>query len=221
MKYKFYLFGDSICFGQLVSHHLTWTSALSLRLSNVINTSHEVLIQNASVNGNTTRQALERMSYDISSHRPDILLIQFGMNDSNYWATDFGLPRVSELAFEANLLEIAERAAVCGVKQIFMATNHPSLRGEFAHIKSIRHSDSNRQYNKIIRNVVEKARSCGLNVVLVDNEKFWYETIEKNSDRTFDDFILPDGIHLSENGHRLYDEYAGALICDVVKGLVL
>jgi lysophospholipase L1-like esterase len=59
MSVKFYLFGDSICFGQLVSHNLTWISSLSSRLSEILSPEKDVLIQNASINGNTTRQALE------------------------------------------------------------------------------------------------------------------------------------------------------------------
>lgn len=218
MNVKLYLFGDSICFGQLVSHHLTWISSLSSRLSKILNPLSDVLIQNASINGNTTRQALERMSYDVTSHQPDVLLVQFGMNDCNYWQTDFGAPRVSERSFESNLYEIIDRADAAGVKHIFLATNHPSMKGEFPNLGGLTHSESNKKYNSIIRNL-----SCSLidrkkGLTLIDNEKFWLEKIELKSGVCLDDLLLPDGIHLSESGHRLYDEYAASIICKYFEG---
>ena len=41
---------------------------------------------------------------------PDVMTLQFGLNDCNCWETDRGLPRVSEEAFRANLIEMIERA---------------------------------------------------------------------------------------------------------------
>ena len=103
---KLYLFGDSICFGQLVSSYKTWASSLATALEKLNNSETRFLVQNAGVNGNTTRQALERLYYDVISHSPKYVLIQFGMNDCNYWETDRGLARVSPTAFMANLKEI-------------------------------------------------------------------------------------------------------------------
>ena len=74
---KLYLFGDSICFGQLVNAHKTWAVNLSLELNKLYNFPEHFVIQNAGVNGNTTRQALLRMHYDVISHRPNFLMIQF------------------------------------------------------------------------------------------------------------------------------------------------
>jgi len=80
---QLYLFGDSICFGQLISGHRTWASSLAESLEG-LNSEHKTfLVQNVGVNGNTTRQALERLNYDVTSHAPKYVLIQFGMNDCN------------------------------------------------------------------------------------------------------------------------------------------
>jgi lysophospholipase L1-like esterase len=220
MNLKFYLFGDSICFGQLVSHHLTWISSLSESLNNLSKHS-SVLIQNASINGNTTRLALERMSYDVTSHSPDFLLVQFGMNDCNYWQSDFTVPRVSERAFEANLVEIVERAFLCGTSQIFLCTNHPSLKGEFSHFPTKSHSESNKRYNDIIRRTAALLQQENESVILLDNESYWYEIMESNPQIRLEKLLLPDGIHLSETGHRIYSEYSGVIISDAVKKLLL
>lgn len=97
-----YFFGDSISFGQGVSIDLGWVTKLSAKLR-IKFPQQDITAINSSINGNTTRMALERMPYDIQSHDVDILVIGFGMNDCNYWETDKGVPRVSPLAFEANL----------------------------------------------------------------------------------------------------------------------
>jgi hypothetical protein len=60
-KKSFYLFGDSICYGQLVSPERTWAMALSIALNNLSIFEGNFLLQKTGVNGNTTRQALERM----------------------------------------------------------------------------------------------------------------------------------------------------------------
>lgn len=214
---KLYLFGDSICFGQLVSHHLTWISSLSRRLDELSQGRFSFLIQNASINGNTTRQALERISYDVTSHQPDLVLVQFGMNDCNYWQTDFCVPRVSQRSFEANLIEIAERVLLTGSRHVFLCTNHPSLKGNFSHFPSESHSNSNKKYNEIIRNAFEFINCEKQPVTLIDNEKYWLQTLSNKLEMKLESLLLPDGIHLSIKGHELYDSFVGQIILDKVK----
>jgi lysophospholipase L1-like esterase len=95
---------DSICFGQGVSPHLTGVVRLSAALNARYQHALDIIIQNPSVNGNTTRLALERMPYDIQSHTPHVLFVQCGMNDCNVWQTDKGHPRVSKAAFGAHYI---------------------------------------------------------------------------------------------------------------------
>ena len=216
---KLFIFGDSIGYGQLVSHHKTWTTKLSEKLSKSIK-NNTFIIQNASVNGNTTRQALERMSYDVTSHAPDILIIQFGMNDCNYWASDFGSPRVSKRAFGANLIEIIDKAANCDVRHIFLNTNHPSLKSGIEHIEGLTHIDSNRQYNEVIRDVFNQVRTH-FPVTLIDIEAEFERELDANIHIKLSDLLLQDGIHLSEEGHDLYFKILGTVMLNQIKRIVI
>ena len=216
-EYTFFLFGDSICFGQLVSSNFTWGTRLHEGLNSRSGRSMPVTIQNCSVNGNTTRQALERMTYDITSHQPDFLMIQFGMNDCNYWETDQGLPRVSKRAFSANLEEMVNRAVATGTKLIFLNTNHPSLGGSFTHLSSMSHARSNAEYNEIIRTTHGELIDGNLPVVLVDIETAWEKRLGAQSDSSLSDLLLPDGIHLSLQGHDLYTDIVIPIIQDSLK----
>ena len=139
-------FGDSICVGQGVSIHAGWVARIGRQLDRIARKyDREILVTNASVNGSTTRQALERMPYEIQSQNVDVLIIQFGLNDCNYWLTDRGMPRVSPTAFEANLKEIILRGKNFGSKYIFLNSNHPTIRDfEFLPETSITYEQSSR-----------------------------------------------------------------------------
>ena len=74
-------FGDSICNGQGIAIHKGWVTRLSQSLSERAKQFGEsVLVINASVNGRTTRQALETMPYDVQQPGAQMISIQFGMN---------------------------------------------------------------------------------------------------------------------------------------------
>lgn len=170
------VFGDSISVGQHVSVHRSWPCMMAARMGD------RALVQNRSVSGNTTRMALERMPYDIQSDPPDILLVQFGQNDANCWQTDNGLTRVSVDAFFDNLLEIVARARTFGSTP-FLLTNPPAAKGALL-------PAGNQRYNRIIREAAEDA-AC----MLIDIEPVFAGQMY---------MILPDGVHLSADGHRVY-----------------
>lgn len=195
-------FGDSICAGQGISIHHGWVTRISARLAEVSRTlGREVLVVNASVNGDTTRLALERMPYDIQSHPLEIMIVQFGMNDCNIWQTDRGCPRVSPRAFAANLWEIIDRGLAFGASRIFLNTNHPSGRStdNLAH-SDLTYQEQNRRYNEIIRSVAAERHQ---HVTLIDIEKAFQQHIG-DSPALLHRMVLPDLLHLSDEGHDLY-----------------
>ena len=214
---KFYLFGDSICFGQLVNAYKTWAFNLAVELAEIKEYGAPFVVQNAGVNGNTTRQALERMHYDVTSHRPDFIMIQFGMNDCNYWADDLVLPRVSHQSFVANIEEIVDRSVASGVRHCFLNTNHPSRKGGFSHYSDLTYDQSNEQYNQLIRDVYKGMVAKGKPVTLIDMERIWLSHLEETSSLRSESLLLEDGIHLSEEGHLIYTEY---LIPKVIEKLI-
>jgi lysophospholipase L1-like esterase len=199
---KVFFFGDSICFGQGVSIHKGWVTRISAHLNELSkNTGQDIIVVNASINGNTTRQALERMPYDIQSQQADILIVQFGMNDCNYWQTDQGHPRVSPKAFEANLEEIIARAFTFGVKKVILNTNHPTGRDQELMLHTtVTYQQSNERYNQIIRTIATQ-----FNGRLKCNDVEAIFMRHTNNDRaSLLRLLLPDLLHLSEEGHDLY-----------------
>jgi acyl-CoA thioesterase I len=212
-----FFFGDSICWGQGVSPHAGWVGRISQHLDAVgQEVGRSVLVANAGVNGNTTRLALERMHHDVLSHGCDVLLVQFGMNDCNYWRTDNGVPRVSPAAFKANLHEIMDRGRAAGVRRLFLNTNHPSARYAEMPPSHVRYQDSNALYNELTREVARERDD----VRLIDVETRFREAIEAGLS-TIDALVLPepDMLHLSLRGHDLYFSFVSPQVESAVREL--
>lgn len=209
---RVFFFGDSICFGQGVSPHRVWVARLAATLETQFAGRLNLEFQNPSVNGNTTRQALERIAYDVQSHGPDIVLVQFGMNDCNGWETDRGHPRVSKDGFRANLSEIIDRCRVFGAKHVILGTNHPTTRTttplpgvDFPY------DTANRAYNAIAREV-----AAAKSTVLADAESA-FDAAVATGDARYADLVLTDQLHLSPAGHDIYFRSRLPLLVDAIE----
>ena len=195
---KVIFFGDSICNGQYVSLNKQWVTRIAETLSKVNET---IIVTNSSIDGRTTRQALEDMTYRVQKHKAEILYIQFGLNDCNYWLTDNGVSRVNIESFKYNLIEMIERGLNFGSKIIFLATNHVTLlNSKLSYASNNSIELNNNKYNKIIRSVANKFKK---KIILIDHEKIFLKEINLKN-KKLKDLLLKDKIHLSEEGHDLY-----------------
>ena len=83
---KIVFFGDSITYGQYVDPKYTWTTIITNNLSK----NKECIFFRNAISGETSRQLLLRFPRDIQDIKPNIITIQCGLNDCNYWQTDNG-----------------------------------------------------------------------------------------------------------------------------------
>jgi lysophospholipase L1-like esterase len=189
--------GDSITAGQYVDPSKTWTAHVEGRLHRRFGADNIVTVTRG-VSGETTRQGLERFPASVQNEAPDIVTIQYGLNDCNCWQTDKGLPRVGLRAYMANLAEMIDRSRRFGAREIILMTNHRTLRrtvmvsGEVFEDASIRYSHAAR----------EVANEAG--VTLCD-QLFAFTPL---TDDELNAMLLPppDSIHLSETGHVFYGD---------------
>lgn len=201
--HRIVFFGDSICVGQGVSLPRGWVSQVAAHIDAQRPPGSNLIVVNASVNGDTTRLALERMPYDVQSHGVSLLIVQFGMNDCNYWLTDHGVPRVSLKAFASNLEEIITRGFIFGARKVFLNTNHPTLRDhDILPDTTTTYEASNRRYNQAIREV---AGGFDGRVVLNDVEAAFDRATRGDRNR-LGELLLDDDLHLSVSGHEIYFE---------------
>lgn len=208
--------GDSICVGQHVALHEGWIPRISKDMAVVSQSSDvDIIVTNTSANGRTSRQALLNIEYEVQSHSPEILLIQFGMNDCNYWRTDKGHPRVSKKAFEANLEEIISRVTLFGTKKIFLNTNHPTLLIENPFPNSnLTYQQSNEDYNNCIRRVAAQS-----DVELIDIEAEFFSYIVE-AETELQRLLLEDQLHLSVEGHQLYHSVVYPRVLSTIKSWI-
>lgn len=202
---KVTFFGDSICVGQGVSIYRGWVTRIAKSLDEYAQQiGHEILVTNASVNGRTTRQALEDMPYSVQSHGVDILIVQFGLNDCNYWATDKGLPRVSIGAFKENIREIVNRGRNSGAFKVLLNNNHPTSRTKrLMDFTELTYEQSNAAYSQALRELKSELGD----VVAFQDIALHFADLIKQTGASVEDYLLEDGLHLSVLGHDAYYDF--------------
>lgn len=192
-------FGDSITLGlghdeRSVAMADRWTARVDRALGALEPRGVAIVSTNLGVNGDTTRNGLERLK-DVYAFRPDILTLQFGMNDCNFWLTDNGWPRVNPISFEHNLREMIGKTRAAGARAMVLSTNHqipavkPMPNGQ-------EYNANNRQYNTIVRRV-----AADEGVALCDIERA-FETASFDTQN----FLDENGrwVHLSASGQAVY-----------------
>lgn len=188
-------FGDSICVGQWISIEETWVTRVASECPSPF------VVHNRSINGNTSRQALERMHFDVLSHRPYAVVIQFGLNDANIWSDDKGHPRVSENSYIANIEEMIDRCRHHGVELIVLNSNHPTTRTHQILPNSTQtFEERNEAYYQRLKSFALSKKD----VYFFDINKIFKEACKSQKSNCLSEYLLNDEIHLSKKGHDLY-----------------
>ena len=134
-------------------------------------------------NGWTTRLALVDKEWQTAMRwKPEIAIIQFGLNDCNRWETDGNVQRVNIFSFKHNLIEMIQRLRSAGCEKIFLLNIHRCNKGEDYEQDAF-------------------AYSCWLEKVTVSEE---VGLIDVRSRIDTQAHLLPDGIHLNRQGHIKY-----------------
>jgi len=200
-------FGDSITAGVYVNVEEAFPSLLRKT------TSLEVVV--AGVPGNNTEQAKQRLTSDVINYQPDLVLIEFGMND--HYLVDFGNYNILPVKFKENLEQMILKTKEKGTKP-FLINIQPVIEGDEKDYYYSRHPVAYYEpfggvngvidyYNEII---LELARNT--NTPLIDINKAFREA-EKTLKLTLTDLISTkensgrsDGVHPTPKGHLLYAE---------------
>lgn len=172
-----------------------------------------VRVINAGVGGNSTTDGLDRFDKDVLAHDPDLVVIQFGINDSavDVWRDPPATaPRVSIEAFEANLRRLIERAREAGARVVLMTTNPIRWTPKLKELYGKLPYDPERpdgfdapllsRYNASARRVAKEAE-----VPLVD--------VHAEFLRGDVDALLLDGMHPGDAGHAI----VAALLTPVIR----
>jgi lysophospholipase L1-like esterase len=209
---KIVYIGDSITYGQYLDPALHWTSIIKERLDKLyFNKPVLIYCLKKGVSGETTRMALERFPQDIQTQYPDIVTIQFGLNDCNCWLSDGGVPRVSPAAFKANLAEMIDRCRAFGVKEIILSNNHPTPKHEFL-LNGDSYEEANERYSFITKTVAQEKK-----VTFSDIRQAFL-----SAENRIETYVLPypDHLHLNESGNQVYANAIRPLIENAIERVI-
>ena len=169
----------------------------------LVDSGFPVRVINAGVGGNSTTDGLDRFDKDVLTHDPDLVVIQFGINDSavDVWRDPPATaPRVSSEAFEANLRRLIERSRQARARVVLMTTNPIRWTPRLKQLYGKLPYDPERpdgfdapllsRYNAAARRVAKEA-----GVPLVD--------VHAEFLRGDVDGLLLDGMHPGDAGHAI------------------
>jgi lysophospholipase L1-like esterase len=193
-------FGDSITAANHVSMDKKWVELIRARLKG-----RGVDIINSGIGGNTSREGLARIDEDVIAHKPSLVFIEFGGND----ATRDPARHVTLKEFEENLHSMHKQITASTGARIVLLTFPPIIDDWHAWGRDEFYAPDGcdlyvEKYRQATRNY---ASSQGLQVADIDNA-----LRRAIRDSSAERYILPDGIHLTEEGH--------AVVAKTVLGLI-
>ncbi|MEW4527046.1 SGNH/GDSL hydrolase family protein [Maioricimonas sp. JC845] len=168
----------------------------------------KVHVVNAGIGGNNTDMARRRFEKDVLAHQPDVVIIQFGINDAavDVWKTPpVTQPRVSVDRYRENLLHFISTLKKQNARVILMTPNPllwtPSLKQRYGRPPYDPGSDAG--FNLLLRDYAAAVREIAKqqDVPLVDIDRAFHEYDRQPGQSLAD--LLSDGMHPNEQGQRL------------------
>ena len=182
-------------------------------------------VVNAGICDTTTRDARERLDRDVRAHAPDLVVVQFGINDS--WI-DAGEgrrePRLSRDEYRDNLLRIVRTLEGDGARVVLMTPN-PMRRVAGGYIEVFRghpgllDTEAERGIDALLdvygQEVRDLARSEA--IPLVDVHAAFEEYGDEAGQSVHDLLMGDDGIHPNAAGQRLVCRVLAPAIARLVR----
>ncbi|MFT5140153.1 MAG: lysophospholipase L1-like esterase/endonuclease/exonuclease [Rhodothermales bacterium] len=175
---------------------------------------------NAGIGNTTTLDGRERLDADVRSHAPDIVIIQFGINDS--WIdADYGQtkPRLTRDAFRDNLHYFIDTLRKDGADIILMTPNpmrwsDPYYVDVFRKYPGFLDTNQERGINALLVLYAQDVRDVAKDkdVALIDVFKV-FEDYDNQPGKSINDLLVAgDGIHPNTEGQHIVCELLTAQI---------
>ncbi|QDU36131.1 putative rhamnogalacturonan acetylesterase YesY [Maioricimonas rarisocia] len=168
----------------------------------------KVQVINAGIGGNNTDMARKRFEKDVLAHDPDVVIIQFGINDAavDVWKSPPATqPRVDLDRYRENLKHFITTLRARGTHVILMTPNPlrwtPSLKQRYG--RPPYDPDDEDGFNLLLREYAAAARRVAdqHDVPLVDVDRAFHD-YDRQPGQSLADLLL-DGMHPNERGQRM------------------
>ena len=167
-----------------------------------------VKVVNSGIGGHTTQNAIARFNKDVLQHDPDLVVIQYGINDSavDVWRDPPATKsRVSVEQYDANLRTMIKQLKEKQIAVILMTPNSlrwiPRMKQLYG--KPPYDPDDPQGFNVLLKSYAAAARKIAKeeNVPLIDVYAA-FENYDKQDNQAADDLLL-DGMHPNTKGQRM------------------
>lgn len=195
-----------VAFGDSITEGLGFPAGFD-NWTNIVEKRYGMKLINAGVGGNTSLQGIMRMDEDVLSHKPDHVLINFGMND--HVMEERNKPQVNKEIYTENLTNMVKRIKEIGANPILTTPNY-IIEGDASKYYYSRHAAEFYYdvkgaqawldgYADIVRTVSEETGASLIDLRLECEKYDRYDFLRslKNSDAA-------DGTHLSAIGAVVY-----------------
>lgn len=186
-------------YGQRLEEKLNRQGNICVILNSGIGGSHTGSIEDNAKH--KIKHALDRLQTDVLDYEPEIVIMQFGINDS--YVDEGGIEGQSRISLEkyySNLNYMVKELQQKGIQVILMTPNQFDDRKETWRLRRLQ------KYAEIMRNVSEENETK-----LIDVWELNQQYIEKN--KTLRPWLL-DGVHPNDYGH---EQIANALLEEIEK----
>ena len=207
-KLKIVAFGDSLTQGNAIGGEFeNWTDIVSRECN--------VEVVNSGIGGNTTTMARKRFEEDVLKHNPDVVFINFGMNDH---LLDGDGNRYTELGdFESNICFFIDEINKIGGEAVIVTPNY-FIEGNTEEYYYSRHVEKDHieyggalalfdQYTEKLREIAEHKK-----IALIDVRKECEKYNPYEFLRTLKSCNANDGVHPGRVGVRVYADLIGDYI---------
>ena len=168
----------------------------------------DIWVENSGVGSSHTDHARERFARDVLDHRPELAIIQFGINDSavDVWKNPPATqPRVALARYRENLAFFIDTLRQQNRKVILMTPNPLRWAEKTQKLYGNPPYDPNDPdgFNRLLKDYAAAVRQIATaqDVELIDVYAL-FESYDRQANQSMDDLLL-DGMHPNAAGHRL------------------
>jgi lysophospholipase L1-like esterase len=168
----------------------------------------QATVVNSGVGSDTAKGGYGRLQKAVFAHNPDVVTISFGLND-----TGLHTPEEFRDWLEKIILAIREKTRA----KILLVTSTPFKNTHFWWKKF---ADKGGLDEYMDANICEQTRNLAkkYNLPFCDLHAYFKDKF-KEDPALVDKVIMPDSVHVTDDGNRLSAEYLAPMIADLIGGL--
>ena len=184
-------FGDSVTFGWNLKYEYSYPSQLEKLL---VKDFSQIKVINSGIGGNTIIDANKRLEKDVANFKPDVVIINFGLNDGMISGS---VPNIAIKDFENYYNDLIKKLKLSDLKIIILGIN--PVTELFAEKENENSRKKQREIYEIYNEkILEIAKNNNLEYINLG------EAFNKEADPQ--EYIQADGIHPNKKGLSLIAE---------------